>query len=269
VAKRRKVGDGLKRRATDRPVRARPGSRPADSAAPSAGPDFDTRTRILHTAFQLFHEQGYNATGVATLLRQANVNAGSLYHYFPGKDALLTGVLEYAMVLLRPAVMDPAERRTPDPIERVFELLQQYREGMEHLGCRMGCPIGNLALEVSDDHARARELIHGNFENWAGVVRGWLESAGNRLPENLDRGQLARFVLTVMEGGIMQARAAGHLGPFDDSVAQLRNYFESLQALAGRDRPRAVASTTEPTRDARRATGGRSAGSAGKEQRQA
>ena len=35
-----------------------------------------TRDRLLKTAFQLFHEQGYHATGVATILREAGVNAG-------------------------------------------------------------------------------------------------------------------------------------------------------------------------------------------------
>ena len=39
-----------------------------------------TRERILRTAFQLFHEQGYHATGVATILREAGLNPGSLYH---------------------------------------------------------------------------------------------------------------------------------------------------------------------------------------------
>lgn len=210
--------------------KASPTPRPA--AAREAA--HDTRARILHTAFQLFHEQGFHATGIATILREANVNAGSLYHFFPSKEALLIGVLEYALVLLRPAVMEPAERRSHDPLERIFALLALYREGMQLAGCRMGCPIGNLALEVADDHADARRLIHQNFENWVAAVRAWLDEAGDRLPAECDRAQLARFVLTVMEGGLMQARAAGDLGPFDDSVAQLRAYIRSLVQLARR-----------------------------------
>jgi TetR/AcrR family transcriptional repressor of nem operon len=195
----------------------------------------ETRTRIVATAFQLFHEQGYNATGVATILREASVNAGSMYHFFPSKEALLVGVLEYALDLLRPAVMDPAERRSSDPLERVFELLAQYREGMDASGCKMGCPIGNLALEVADDNAPARRLIHKNFENWILAVQAWLDEAGGRLPSWANRAQLARFVLTVLEGGIMQSRAAGDLGPFDDSVSQLRLYFAALEEIGKRE----------------------------------
>jgi len=192
----------------------------------------ETRDRLLRTAFQLFHEQGFNATGVATILREAEVNPGSMYHFFQSKDELLERVLEFALGYLSPAVMDPVEVKTTDPIGRVFALLDQYRAGMDRNGCKMGCPIGNLALEVSDGNTKARALIHRNFENWIGRVEGWLQAAGDRLPPDVDRHRLARFVLTVMEGGLMQSRAAGTLEPFDEAVETLRENFKLLAARA-------------------------------------
>ena len=65
----------------------------------------ETRQRLLETAFQLFHEQGYHATGVATILREAGVNPGSMYHFFSSKDDLLLKVLEFALAYLEPMVM--------------------------------------------------------------------------------------------------------------------------------------------------------------------
>ena len=196
----------------------------------------DTRDRILKTAFQLFHEQGFNATGVATIVREAGINPGSLYHFFESKDQLLLSVLEFAIGYLGPAVMEPVESRTADPIARIFALLDQYRDGMVRHGCRMGCPIGNLALEVSDGNLDARRLIHRNFENWTRRVESWLEEAGDRLPRDVNHPQLARFILTVMEGGLMQARAANDLKPFDDSVAVLREHLSLLLRKRGKRR---------------------------------
>ena len=196
----------------------------------------DTRHRILRIAFQLFHEQGYHATGVATIAREANVNPGSLYHFFESKDALLLAVLDFALDYLGPAVMDSVEQATTDPVERVFVLLQNYRQRMARESCRLGCPIGNLALEVSDGNPAARELLHKNFENWTGRVERWLTAAGDRLPRDVDRRRLARFVLTVMEGGLMQSRAAGHLGPFDEATALLRDYFSRVGVSTARSR---------------------------------
>ena len=39
---------------------------------------------------------------------------------------------------------------------------------------------------------------------------------------------MAQFVLTVMEGGVMQARTFRDVAFFDRSVTQLRNYFDAL-----------------------------------------
>ena len=187
----------------------------------------ETRDRILRTAFQLFHEQGFNATGVATIVREAGVNPGSLYHFFESKDDLLLGVLEFALDYLGPAVMDPVEAAVADPVDRVFALLERYRSQMQREHCRMGCPMGNMALEISDGNPKARALVHKNFENWAARVASWFEG-DTRLGADVDRLRLAKFILTVMEGGLMQARAAGNIAPFDESVAVLRDYLQRL-----------------------------------------
>ncbi|MBX3381235.1 MAG: TetR/AcrR family transcriptional regulator [Phycisphaeraceae bacterium] len=203
---------------------------------PSATSQPDTRTRILDAAARLFHEQGFNATGVSTILREAGVNPGSLYNLFPSKDALLASVLERYKELLYPVVMAPVEARTNDPIERVFALLQQYRDWFLPLDFRLGCPIGNLALEVADSHPEIRPLIQQNFDGWCGFVTKWLKEAGDRLPRDLDRDQVAQTVLTVMEGGLMQARSSRSASAYDASVGQLRAYFDLLleRASAGR-----------------------------------
>jgi AcrR family transcriptional regulator len=195
-------------------------------------PSPSTRDRILDVAARLFHEQGFNATGISTLLREADLNAGSLYHFFPSKDALLVAVLERYTHLLRPIVMDPVERSTADPIARVFALLQQYRDWLGPRAFSMGCPIGNLALEIADHRPEVRSLIHQNFNAWHGVVRSWLEAAGDRLPPRTDRAQLAEYVLTIMEGGVMLARAAQSPAPYDGAVAQLRAHFDLLESIA-------------------------------------
>lgn len=196
-----------------------------------------TKVRILEVAFRLFHEQGYHATGVSTILREAGVNSGSLYHYFASKEALLLGVLEWMLGALKPLVMAPAEQRSQHPVDRVFALLEGYRMGLEMTGCKMGCPAGNLALEVSDDLPAARALIDANFKNWADQVAAWFESnpAATGMPKDFDPRRFSRFVLTVMEGGIMQARARGSIEPFDESVAQLRRYVELLQEQGRRE----------------------------------
>ena len=53
-----------------------------------------TRERILLAAMQLFAEKGYGSTSVQDILKSAQANAGSLYHFFPTKQDVLLATLE-------------------------------------------------------------------------------------------------------------------------------------------------------------------------------
>lgn len=188
-----------------------------------------TRERIVEAARELFWEKGFEGTSVSEILGRAGVHSGSLYHHFRGKQDLLLAVLDRYVELLWPAVIAPAFRRTEDPIERVFAVLDGYRRGLLATGFAGGCPIGNLALEMSDADPEARERIARNFSGWKGWIRSCLEEGGDRLPADADAEELSDFVLAVMEGGVMQARAYRSIEPFDAAVARLRDYLERLQ----------------------------------------
>lgn len=197
----------------------------------------DTRTRLIDSARRLFREKGYHMASVAEILTDAEANSGSLYHFFPTKQALLVAVLEWYLENLDPEIMEPARRSTADPVERIFALLDGYREALRLTGLTFGCPIGNLALEFKEPDPEIRDLLVRNFDGWCAAVEACLDEASDRFAEEVDRRALARFVLTTMEGGVMQARTHRSLEPFDQSVRQLRRYLDLLQGAADRPPP--------------------------------
>ena len=193
------------------------------------------RDRIVEAAMELFGAKGYNSTSVADILSRTQLNSGSLYHAFPGKQDILIAVLERYRDGLYPMLIDPAWREEPDPIERIFALLARYRWMILETECSYGCPLGSLALELHDADPAVRELLAVNFAGWVGAIERCLADAGERLPADLDRRALAEFVLTTMEGGVMQARTHRNVGHFDRGVAMLRDHFAMLFARAERE----------------------------------
>lgn len=187
-----------------------------------------TRDRLIAVARDLIYEQGYTATGIAQILEQADAKPGSLYHFFPTKEDLLIAVLESYKELLFPAVMQPVFDQVADPIERIFDVLKGYRQMLLFTEFTKGCPIGNIALELADSHSRIRTLCAENFDGWLDAIRSCLDDASNRLPDTIDRTELASFVLSVMEGAVMQARAYRMIEPYDAAINQLRDYFNRL-----------------------------------------
>jgi TetR/AcrR family transcriptional repressor of nem operon len=195
-----------------------------------------TRTRLLEAARHLFWEKGYAATGMAEILDRGQANSGSFYHFFASKEALLLAVLDSYVEALEPVVLRPAFARQPDPILRIFAILEGYRERILGTGCQYGCPLGRLALEIEAENLPAHKRIADNFAGWTGAVKKCLQAAQDqgRLVPNLDHNALATFVLTAMEGGVMQSRSFRSVQPFDQSVAQLRNYFAYLTTKPAR-----------------------------------
>lgn len=193
-----------------------------------------TRDRLIHSARHLFWERGFAGTTMADLLAHAQVNSGSFYHFFESKEALLRAVLEGYLHALRPMIVDPAFAQTPEPVERIFAILEGYRGRILATDCQYGCPLGRLALEIDPENRPAHKLIAENFAGWIGAVQECADQMQDRLPKGTDREALATYVLAVMEGGVMLSRSYGSVELFDRAVLQLRQHFAMLLELGAR-----------------------------------
>src|ERR671921_2176502 len=95
----------------------------------------DTRARIVEAAMELFWLKGYGSTSIADILSRSQVNSGSLYYFFPGKQDVLVAVLEAYREGIGPMLLQPAWSGVEDPVERVFALLAQYRRLIVETEC--------------------------------------------------------------------------------------------------------------------------------------
>lgn len=112
----------------------------------------------METAAKLFYSQGYKATGINEIIREAGIAKASFYHHFKTKEDLLVATLEQRhdrmMAELRAVV---SHGRTPEEkIGRVFEWLGQS------CACGTsthGCAYLNMVSEFRDGGSRVRELV--------------------------------------------------------------------------------------------------------------
>ena len=188
----------------------------------------DTRARIVEAAMELFWLKGYASTSIADILSRSQVNSGSLYYFFPGKQDVLLAVLEAYRDGIGPMLLEPAWGHIDDPVERVFALLALYRIAIVDTDCTYGCPIGSLALELHDADPAVRKLLAENFTAWVDAVEECFRAGAGRFPDGTDFRGLAELALNVMEGGVMQARTYRDVAHFDRAVAQFRIFINAL-----------------------------------------
>jgi TetR/AcrR family transcriptional repressor of nem operon len=188
----------------------------------------DTRRRIVEAAMELFWLKGFGSTSIADILSRSQVNSGSLYYFFPGKQDVLVAVLEAYRDGIGAMLLEPAWAGVDYPVERIFALLGSYRRALLETDCTYGCPIGSLALELHEPDPPVRQLMAANFTAWVEAVEAQLRLAADRFSTSTDFRGLAELVLNVMEGGVMQARTFRDIAHFDRAVAQLRAHFDAL-----------------------------------------
>lgn len=83
----------------------------------------NTKGKIVSAAWRLFYQQGYEATTVEEIVEASGTSRGSFYHYFDGKDALLTS-LSY---LFDEKYDELAETMNPNlsPVEKLTVMNQE------------------------------------------------------------------------------------------------------------------------------------------------
>ena len=190
----------------------------------------DTRGRILASACDLIYSRSYASVGVAEICEKAQVKKGSFYHFFPSKQELGLAVIETLLAEFENRVLIPAFARDQPPLARLGRFIETIyavqREWAGAGGRLLGCPFGNLTLELaaSDEPVRQKlesvfAAIQGRFEQ---VLR---EAQGRRQVGALDIPATAQAMLAYLEGVLLMAKAANdpelilRLGP---ALARIR-----------------------------------------------
>lgn len=130
-------------------------------------PVTDTYERILNTARGLIHARSYADVGVAAICEQAKVKKGSFYHFFTSKQELTLAVLDSLFVETKEQLLDQVLKSDLPPLARLQKLGEAFYTLQTQLksqtGHVPGCPLGNLASEMSTQDEIIRRKIDGIF----------------------------------------------------------------------------------------------------------
>ena len=83
----------------------------------------NTKGKIVSAAWQLFYEQGYDDTTIEEIVEVSGTSKGSFYHYFEGKDALLSS-LSYLFDEKYEELMDTMDANL-SPVDKLIYLNQE------------------------------------------------------------------------------------------------------------------------------------------------
>src|SRR5580692_10938858 len=176
----------------------------------------ETREKILKAAAHLFALKGYHDAKLEEVLETAQVTKGAFFHHYRDREDLGFAVLDWHMDRRR-RMLDAIEQELPltrqaDPLQNVFRRLDAIQEMVRRReGCKGGCIIGNMSTALSDCHDGFRKRLAKCFDEMAQEYLPHLQAAARqgRVTRRTNTGELAQYIVTVIEGAIMQARTLG------------------------------------------------------------
>jgi TetR/AcrR family transcriptional regulator, transcriptional repressor for nem operon len=175
-----------------------------------------TRERILRAAAGLFALKGFHDTKLKEVLCSAKVTTGAFFHHFQNKDDLGFAVIDRHMERRRLQLNKIEETLPPGPdqgmLAPVFRRLDAIAEmARKRERTKGGCVIGNLTASLSDTHDAFRRRLAACFDEMAREFEPPLAALIQQrgLSRRIDAMELARYIVSVIEGSILLARSRG------------------------------------------------------------
>lgn len=190
-----------------------------------------TRNIILKAAFKEVHLKGFRAASLNDILAQTGLTKGALYHHFPNKDALGLALLDAIEMRIAERWAEPLQVCS-DPLASLMEITKNTVESLTSDEVEMGCPLNNLAQEMSSVDESFRTKVSSIYNMWcesisqaiaAGQVKGSVSSGVN--PHNV-----AIFYISAISGCRGLAKNARSAEILQSCLEGIETYLQALRA---------------------------------------
>lgn len=193
-----------------------------------------TREALLQAAFVEIYRRGYQAASLDAILAKAGVTKGALYHHFPDKASLgLAVVNEVVKGLLLERWLGLLDQLGGDPLTALQRTLRLRATNPGRHEIELGCPLNNLAQEMSPLDERFRRAINATFDAWREGFTHILErgQAEGTVRRDVDVKTVASFIVASVEGTSGLAKSARSPAMMRSNLELLSTFLDSLRPV--------------------------------------
>lgn len=169
-----------------------------------------TRHRLLEAAFDEIYLNGYQGMRVDDILRRTGLKKGALYHHFAGKAEIAYAVIDELILNIIQQTWIAPLQGCDNPIDCIWQILVDMKNNPDYDYTVRGCPLNNLAQEMSSLDEEFRIRINHLLDLWLNtfdqaLARG---QANGSVRNDIDSTAMATFLVASMEGSISLIKAS-------------------------------------------------------------
>ena len=186
----------------------------------------NTRKNLIDSAFDEIYQKGYQGASLTTILKNAKVHKGSMYHFFENKK-------EMALVSIKEKIYERFVQRYSSIIALESGYLEAFIKSIKDTTNRdfnKGCPIANIVQEMSNIDEDFKVLMEEIYQTFRKNIKDILDLAIKKDEmQKCDTTKLALYIASTLEGAILSAKATGNIQDYLDVVDILSSYILSFK----------------------------------------
>jgi TetR/AcrR family transcriptional repressor of nem operon len=190
-----------------------------------------TRERLLQAAFREVYKVGFQSAGIDTILAATNVTKGALYYHFESKEALGYAIIEEIIAkLTHDRWMLPLQRsKDKDPIDALIGIVRAIPGRPRDV--KSGCPLVNLAQEMSQLDEQFRKRLERIFHAWQEGIATALRKGQSEgtVRRDLVPEETASFLVAMVEGYEVLAKNAQDARVWNGGIRNIVGWLRSLR----------------------------------------
>jgi TetR/AcrR family transcriptional repressor of nem operon len=194
-----------------------------------------TRDQILDVASRLIHLRGYHGTSLDDVLKETGVGKGNFYYYFKSKEDLGYAIIDRLVKSFVDRTLEPAfQDGAGDPLDQIAAFFDCVVDAQRKRSGVGGCPLGNLACELSDVHEGYRERLVEIFALWRTRMAAALERGQEtqQLRPDFDPVGAAQFLVAALEGALLMTKVTRDVSVLDKCADELKKHLLLYRAPA-------------------------------------
>lgn len=196
---------------------------------PNAVPH-ESKTKLLEAAWRAIRTEGYAATTVDDICRQAGVTKGSFFHHFKTKDDLALAAIAHWESMTGEFFAQAPYHALADPLDRLLGYVEFRASILSDELSDYTCLLGTLVQETYASHPPLREACDRGMASHISALLGDIEAAKQRYaPQAAWTAQsVGYFIQSVLQGSFIYAKAKQDAATVRDSLEHLRRYLNFL-----------------------------------------
>ncbi len=179
------------------------------------------RNELVQKALEAFYQNGFNATGMDTLVRETGISKTSMYKHFRTKEDLILAVLRLRDENFRNWLYRRMEELAESPRDQLIAMFDALEEWFGEPGYK-GC----MFIKASSEFQDASHPIHKQSADHKRLLERYVTELAAKAGL-AEPGELARQLLLLKEGAIVTA----HLGHTENAAYDAKTAAIALLQL--------------------------------------